>query len=75
MSAAVTGGTATSYTWTIAAKEGTLPTISGTDGTATVSTTGATPGTYTVTLKVMINNKEYTVTKDISVKAAQTPTA
>ena len=75
LSAAVTGGTATSYTWTIAAKEGTLPTISGTDGTATVSTTGATPGTYTVSLKVMINNKEYTVTKDISVKAAQTPTA
>ena len=74
MSAAVTGGTATSYTWTIAAKEGSptpLPTISGTNGTATVSTTGATPGTYTVTLKVMINNKEYTVTKDITVTAVQ----
>ncbi|GEM_PF-1385993 len=74
LSAAVTGGTATSYTWTIAAKEGSptpLPTISGTNGTATVSTTGATPGTYTVTLKVMINNKEYTVTKDITVTAVQ----
>lgn len=74
LSAVVTGGTATSYTWTIAAKEGSptpLPTISGTNGTATVSTTGATPGTYTVTLTVTINGTQYTAVKDISVKAAQ----